>query len=63
MLKKALPRRLRIPLPVTIKQPLGLGDVVKRVTSAVGIKPCGGCRRRAEILNQAVTFTGRKPSG
>ena len=59
-MKKALPRRLRIPLPVKLKQPVGLGDVISRATSAVGIRPCGGCKRRAELLNQAVSFTGRK---
>jgi hypothetical protein len=31
---------------------LGLGDAIKRVTTAVGIKPCKACRKRAEKLNQ-----------
>jgi hypothetical protein len=57
---KPFPRRLRIPLPVKLKQPVGLGDVVKRATAAVGIRTCGGCARRAALLNNAVTFTGRK---
>ena len=30
----------------------GLGDVIKRVTAAVGVKPCGGCERRAQWLNE-----------
>ncbi len=34
----------------------GLGDVVAKVTSAVGIKPCGGCRGRQEKLNKLVPF-------
>jgi hypothetical protein len=38
---------------------VGLGDVVKRATSLVGIKPCGGCARRAETLNSWIQFTGR----
>ena len=38
---------------------IGLGDVVKRVTTAFGIKPCGGCERRAAALNRWVVFTGR----
>ena len=29
----------------------GLGDVLKRCTQAVGIKPCKGCEERAEKLN------------
>ena len=35
----------------------GLGDVIKRVTSYTGIKPCGGCERRAAALNGLVAFT------
>ena len=30
----------------------GLGDVVKNITSAVGIKPCGGCQKRREAMNR-----------
>jgi hypothetical protein len=37
----------------------GLGDVIKRVTSSFGIRPCGGCERRAATLNRWVRFTGR----
>ncbi len=39
---------------------IGLGDVLKRATSAVGIKPCGGCAERARRLNEWVAFTGRR---
>jgi hypothetical protein len=60
MTKRSIPRRLQIPVPFRMEQSVGLGDVVKRVTTAVGIKPCGGCQRRAEALNQAVTFQGRQ---
>jgi hypothetical protein len=41
-------------------EPIGLGDAIKRVTSAVGIKPCGGCAERAARLNSRVVLTGRK---
>jgi hypothetical protein len=34
----------------------GLGDVVAAVTSAVGIRPCGGCKKRQESLNKLVPF-------
>lgn len=34
----------------------GLGDVVAKVTKAVGIKPCGGCKKRQEWLNKKVPF-------
>jgi hypothetical protein len=52
----------RLTVPLGPRHPVGLGDVVKRVTTAVGIKPCGGCQRRAEALNRLVTFQGRTPS-
>jgi hypothetical protein len=38
---------------------IGLGDAIKRVTRTVGIRPCGGCERRAAMFNRWVTFTGR----
>lgn len=28
------------------------GDAVARMTKAVGIKPCGGCRKRQAALNE-----------
>jgi hypothetical protein len=39
---------------------VGLGDVVKRMTYAVGIRPCGGCAQRAAILNRWLVFSGRR---
>lgn len=30
---------------------MGIGDAIKSLTTAVGIKPCGGCQKRAERLN------------
>lgn len=30
---------------------IGLGDAIKKVTSLMGIKPCGGCNERAKRLN------------
>ena len=41
---------------------IGLGDVIKRATSMVGIKPCRGCERRATVLNRWLIFTGRRHS-
>ncbi len=38
---------------------VGLGDAVKRVTLAFGIRPCGGCEGRATRLNRWLVFTGR----
>ena len=34
----------------------GLGDVVHKVTSRLGIRECGGCKKRREALNKAVPF-------
>jgi hypothetical protein len=47
----------RIRLPGFIKEEeMGLGDVIKRVTYAMGIKPCAGCEKRAAVLNRWVRF-------
>ena len=35
---------------------IGLGTVIKRMTYALGIKPCGDCEGRAEVLDRHVTF-------
>jgi hypothetical protein len=42
-----------------LKEEIGAGDVVKAVTTAAGIKPCGGCQKRAAALNNALRFTPR----
>jgi len=34
-------------------KPVGLGDTVAAVTTAAGIKPCGGCAKRKAALNKA----------
>jgi len=34
----------------------GLGDVVAKITEAVGIEPCEGCNKRKEKLNQLFPF-------
>ena len=53
------PHRVRLPGFITDEE-VGFGDVIKRTTSYFGIKPCGGCGRRADALNRWVVFTGRK---
>jgi hypothetical protein len=42
------------------EEDIGLGDVIKRATSRLGIRPCGGCARRAERLNNWLAFSGRR---
>jgi hypothetical protein len=55
------PRTQRIRLPgFVVEHDVGLGDVIKRATSAIGIRPCGGCARRAAALNRWLVFTGRR---
>ena len=51
--------RLRLPGFIT-DEDVGLGDAVKRMTYAVGIKPCGGCEQRAATLNRWLTFSARR---
>jgi hypothetical protein len=49
----------RVNLPGFISEDIGLGDVIKRMTSAVGLSPCGGCVRRAQALNSWLVFSRR----
>ncbi len=48
--------RVRLP-GFLIEKETGLGDAIKRVTYAMGIKPCGGCEKRAAALNRFMRFT------
>jgi len=59
------PREIRQPFQVRLpgfitERDIGLGDAIKRATSAIGIRPCGGCERRAAALNGRVVVTGRR---
>jgi orotate phosphoribosyltransferase len=38
----------------------GLGDVIAKATSAIGIKPCGGCKSRQATLNNVFPFSWNK---
>jgi hypothetical protein len=48
-------RPLSVPIP-RLKRDIGLGDVVKKATAMIGVRPCGGCNRRAAALNRTVVF-------
>ncbi len=50
------PHRVRLP-GFLIEDEIGLGDVIKKTTYAMGIQPCGGCEKRAAALNRWMTFT------
>jgi hypothetical protein len=53
---KAEPYRVRLPGFVSDEE-IGLGDAVKRVTYAMGIRSCGGCEQRSAALNRWMVFT------
>ena len=50
------PHRVRLP-GFLIEEEIGLGDAIMRVTYAMGIKPCGGCEKRAAALNRWAHFS------
>ncbi len=52
------PRAVR--LPGFVHDEVGLGDAIKRATSAIGIKPCAPCAQRAARLNERVVLAPRK---
>lgn len=51
-------KKSKIVVPLPIKQ-VGAGDVVKKVTNALGLKTCGPCEERRRRMNQALAF-GRR---
>lgn len=34
----------------------GVGDTIKKVTDTLGIKQCGGCKRRQALLNKMFPY-------
>lgn len=38
--------------PAVPTAPTGIGDLISAGTRAVGVKPCGGCKRRQAWLNR-----------
>lgn len=59
--KRSKPQPHRVHLPGFVnEEDLGLGDLVKRATYLIGIKPCDGCTHRADKLNRLLVFS-RKP--
>ena len=58
---KAEDTHYRVRLPGFISdEEIGLGDLIKKATAAIGIKPCGGCTRRAAVLNRWMVFSGKR---
>jgi hypothetical protein len=54
------PYRVRLPGFIS-DEDIGLGDLIKRATSAIGVRPCGGCERRATTLNRGLSFSRHHP--
>jgi hypothetical protein len=55
--ESAIPdRRVRLP-GFLIEEEVGLGDLIKKVSYSVGVKPCSGCEKRAAALNRWMTFS------
>ncbi len=48
--------RLRLP-GFIVDDEIGLGEVIERATSYIGIRACAGCERRARALNRWIVFT------
>lgn len=48
--------RVRLP-GFLVENETGLGDVIKRAISTIGIRPCNGCEHRAAALNRWVVLT------
>lgn len=48
--------RVRLP-GFVIEDEIGLGNVVRRATYGMGIKPCSGCEKRAAALNRWMVFS------
>jgi hypothetical protein len=57
--KERRPYKIRLPGFIGDKD-IGLGDAIKSATSAIGIKPCGGCARRAAVLNRWMVISGKR---
>jgi hypothetical protein len=64
MPREPRPEPVRVRLPGFLAdQEVGLGDVIKTATTHLGLKPCGGCQKRAAALNRRVVVYGRQRNG
>ena len=46
-----------------VDEPVGLGEVVKRITTSIGAPPCASCGQRAKRLDQWLRFSPFKRGG
>jgi hypothetical protein len=54
--REGQPHQVRLP-GFLVEKEFGLGDAVTYATQAIGIRPCGGCKKRAAALNQWMRFS------
>jgi hypothetical protein len=52
---------IRVPRFITNEE-VGLGDAMRRITSAAGVKPCGPCLKRGAALNHRFVLVPRRPA-
>lgn len=50
--------KMRMTMP-GLKESIGAGDVVHKVTSALGMKHCSECERRKAALNRLFSFEAK----
>jgi hypothetical protein len=48
--------RVRLP-GFVIEEEIGLGELIKKTTYAMGFESCSGCEKRAAALNRWMRFT------
>jgi hypothetical protein len=51
--------RVRLPRFI-VHEPVGAGQVIKRLTSAVGVRPCDPCERRAARVDRWLRVEPRR---
>ena len=59
MAQAAAEHRARHNLPLPFGE-IGAGDVVAKITAALGFKPCQPCEERRRLLNEALSLGRRK---
>jgi hypothetical protein len=52
--------RPKVIVPLPVKGQIGAGDVVKKVTEALGIRTCSKCEQRRRRMNRAIAFGRRR---
>ncbi|MBC7936277.1 MAG: hypothetical protein H7Y86_13080 [Rhizobacter sp.] len=57
--KQNKPIVIRLPGFVS-EEEIGLGTLIKRATTALGIPACNSCEQRARALNSRIVFHGKK---